>query len=592
MSGLPAFARDFHNPEWWAARLCGGALGGKASGLVRVRDALGERIGGLRVEVPQLVAVATDAFDSFLELNGLRPHALGRLGDAHIAQAFLNGELPASLLGDLRALAAQVTTPLAVRSSSLLEDARQRPFAGVYATKLIPCATPDVGRRFKELVDALKLVWASTFFAAARRYRARAGIPEGAEKMAVLIQDVAGRRYGQRFYPAVSGVARSYDVYPFGGASPQEGVLLLALGLGRTIVDGGRCWRVTPSRPKAPPPFCGLGDRMDASQRCFWAVNMARPVTHNPLREDEHLLRAELPEAEYDDTLRHVASTYVAASDRIVPGTGSAGVRLVDFAPLLVLDQVPLARAVRELLGVCVEVLGCDVEIELALDLPPRGSSDEPTLSLLQVRPAVVATEPVELPPERLGGGDVVVASRKALGNGRLEGISDVVYVEPGAFDPLRTHDMARQIARFDAELTQQGRPYLLVGFGRWGTSDPSCGLPVDFDQIAGAAAIVEIALPGAAAEMSQGSHFFHNLTSFGVRYLSLPPVGAAPVDWDWLAAQPQVARTAFVRHVRTEAPLVVLVDGRSGRGAVLRAAPAPAPVNPALPSQPCSEDR
>lgn len=579
------FARDFYDPLRAATRLGGGGLGGKASGLLGVARALAEalpdgRFDGLRVNIPRLLVLATDAFDSFLELNGLRPGALGRLSDAHITQAFLNGELPAPLLGDLRSLAAQVVVPLAVRSSSLLEDARRRPFAGVYATKLIPSAAPETCKRFEHLTEAIKLVWASTFFASARRYRERSGIAEGAEKMAVVVQEVVGRRYGQRFYPAVSGVARSYDVYPFGGASPADGTVLLALGLGRTIVEGGLCWRFNPARPTAPPPFNGMKDRLDSSQQEFWAINMGRPQGHDPTRENEHLVQGSLADADYDDTLRHVASTYVAASDRVVPGTGCAGARLVDFAPLLVLGQLPLAEALRELLRVCVQQVGSDVEIEFAVDVPPPRMGLPATLALLQVRPAVVASDPVDLSEERLAEPDVVVASKMALGNGVRSDLRDIVYVEPGAFDPAHTWDTAQQLARIDAGLAKEERPYLLMGFGRWGTSDPSCGVPVDFSDIAGAAAIVEIALPGAAAEVSQGSHFFHNLTSFGVRYLSLPAVGAAPVDWAWLAQQPLVQQTALLRHVRTAAPLQVLVDGRSGRGAVLRAAPAPTPVN------------
>lgn len=564
MNDLPPFDRHLFDPSRRLSRLGGGELGGKAHGLRLAAEILSHRAGdlkglGFEFDVPALVALGTDLFDTFIERNGLQPEDSS---DEAIKRAFQHASVPAELAGDLTALATEARVPLAVRSSSLLEDALGQPFAGVYGTKMIPGNQIQASARLRSLLDAVKFVWASTFFEAARAYRRST---HGEEKMAVLVQEVVGRAYGERFYPDISGVARSLDFYPQGRSRPEDGIVHLALGLGKTIVDGDLTWSFSPARPAIGPPFGSVRDKMDTTQTRFWAVHTGPPPAYDPMAETEYLVRPGLAEAESDGTLRYAASTYDPASDRLVPGTGRLGPRVLDFAPLLVHGEIPLAAAIRVLLDLCQESLGSPVEIEFALSLPPGGPR---RFGFLQVRPLAVGNEKINVSEEDLAAPTAVVASRTALGNGRLA-LSDVVYVDPDAFEAVRTREIAEEIAALNRRLLGEGRPYLLIGFGRWGSSDPWLGIPVRWDQISGARAIVEAALPGMSPEPSQGSHFFHNLSSFGVCYLTVPM--GRDVDWDWLRRQPEHGRSAHVRHVRLAAPLEIAVDGRTGRGVIRR---------------------
>ncbi|HEX9887262.1 MAG TPA: PEP/pyruvate-binding domain-containing protein [Longimicrobiales bacterium] len=573
-SRVPAFDRAFFGSEQTFTRIGGGSLGGKAAGLISIREALegafpGGAYGPVRVDIPRLTVLGTDLFDAFMDRNGLHEVALSERSDERIAHAFQKANAPAEALGDLRALADRVHSPLAVRSSSLLEDALRRPFAGVYETKMIPNNQPDAGERFQRLVEAVKLIWASTFFEGARTYRGVVGEADKSEKMAVIVQEVVGRRHGDRFYPDLSLVGRSFNYYPSGRSRPEEGVVNLALGLGKTIVDGGLCWGYCPVHPKAPPPFGSVAQLLDETQTRFWAVNMGAPPAFDPIAETEYLVEAGLAEAEYDGTLAHLASTYDAASDRLSPGTGRQGPRALNFAPLLDFSDIPLNDLVRRLLEVCEEGVGAEVEIEAAMTLPAtRG--EEARLGFLQVRPMVAPDEAVDIGTEEMTAPDLLVASTRAMGNGVEDGIQDVVYTKPDAFQAKLTRVVAREIEAANRELVALGRPYLLVGFGRWGSSDPWLGIPVTWSQVAGARAIVEASLPSMNVDPSQGSHFFHNLSSFQVSYFTVHHARDSDViDWNWLAKQPAVAESELLRHVRLENPLLVRVDGRTGRGVV-----------------------
>jgi hypothetical protein len=564
------FSRDAFGPDRPFAVIGEGELGGKARGLASIQSTLARRFadrrtGDVRVSIPTMAVITTRFFDAFIDRNGLGDLDAAGLPDDRIARAFLRGELPAELVGDLWTLIERARTPLAVRSSSLLEDVAGRPLAGVYATKMVPNCEPDPHARFRQLVEAIKLVWASTAFEEARSYRDSIG--RGDEKMAVIVQEVVGLPHHERFYPNVSGVARSINVYPSGNARAEEGVVELALGLGKWIVDGEPAWSYSPAFPKAPPPFNDFADMFRFTQNGFWAVNLGT-APYDPAKETEYLLRCDVACAEADDTARYVASTFDAHSGRLAPGVGRKGPRVITFAPLLQYGVAPLNDTLREVLAASEDATGGPVEIEFAMTLSP-GPESEARLGYLQVRGLLPRGEACRVEVAELSGDAVLVASEHALGNGRIDGVADVVYVRPDGYDAAQSRAVAAEIGLVNDALRRAGRPYLLIGFGRWGTSDPWGGVPVTWAQISGARAIVEAQLPEVRQEMSQGSHFFHNMTSFGVLYLSVVRGDVDRVDWGWLDGLTAESESAFLRHVRLARPLAIRVDGRAGRGVI-----------------------
>jgi hypothetical protein len=567
---IPAFDRRFFAAGAGISLIGSGGIGGKARGLVQARDILERAFpeeAGLALGVPVMAVIGSDVFDAFMDRNKLRDLAASAEPDQRIAHAFQEADLPVEILGDLRAIVEEVRVPLAVRSSSRLEDALFRPFAGVFETKMTPNNQPDPNARFQRLVESVKFVFASTFFRAAKRYIRATDQSLENEKMSVIIQEVVGNRYNDRYYPHLSGVGRSFNYYPQGGAKREEGVVDLALGLGKTIVDGGTTYAYSPARPKSPPPYASTRDWMQQSQSTFWAVNMGRPPAFDPVAEAEYLIQPGLEDAEYDGTLTHVASTYVPASDRIVPGVGNPGPRVLDFAPLLSLEAFPLNRTVKRLLEVFAAELEVAVEIEFAGTFPDKPGAGPFRLGFLQVRPMVVTEGEVDVSPEEMEGPDVLLASDRVLGNGVVDSVRDVVYVKRDAFEARHTRAVAAELEDLNESLLERGVPYLLIGFGRWGSIDPWLGIPVQWGQICGAKTIVETTLPQMRVDPSQGSHFFQNLSSFAVSYFSV--ARETGIHWERLDALPAEAETEFLRHVRFPAPLLVKVDGRSGRGLV-----------------------
>jgi hypothetical protein len=571
----PPFSRRFFEAEETFTLIGSGALGGKAQGLREAREALAARPPSLRPErldiaVPTLAVIGTDAFDAFVRTNALEELALSGAADHRVALAFQKGDLPPQLLGDLYELVRGVRAPLAVRSSSLLEDALEHAFAGVYATKMIPNNQPDTETRFRRLVEAIKFVYASTYFAEARRYRERAGLGAGEEKMAVIVQEIVGRRHGTRFYPDLSAVARSYNFYPVGHATREDGVVDLALGLGKTIVDGGRTWTYCPRYPSIGPPFASAAEMTDGTQSEFWAVNMGRPPAYDPINETEYMLLASLADAEEDGTLRRLASTYDPQSDRISLGTGARGARVLNFGPLLQLDDWPFNQAVTGLLELFEDRAGEPVELELALTFDDERRRAR--LGFLQVRPMALVKDGVVVGEQDLRDPRAVVASSRVMGGGTVEDIRDIVFLKPGAFDRGESRAIADELGRLNRDLVEAGRGYLLIGFGRWGSADPWLGVPVAWDQISGARVIVEAGLPDLAIDMSQGSHFFHNLLSLHIPYFSAPRGAEAHVAWSWLESLPRAVDGRWACRLSLPEALEVRVDARAGRGVVLRA--------------------
>ncbi|MBL1216587.1 MAG: hypothetical protein D8M59_03745 [Planctomycetes bacterium] len=572
---IPHFDRRFFVSGEPIMRIGDGEIGGKAHGLAAAQAIIDTSLApaedaDITVSVPQLTVITTSVFRDFLNRNDLREVAMSDLPDERIAHAFQQASLPTEITGDLRAITEEVHTPLAVRSSSLLEDAMFRPFAGVYETKMTPNNQSDPSVRFHKLVEAVKFVWSSTFFRGAKNYIRTTDKTIDDEQMAVVIQEVVGRRFGDRYYPHLSGVCRSYNYYPSERSRPDEGVVSLALGLGKTIVDGGITWSYAPPRPNLPPPFASVQDQIRNTQNTFWAVNMGKPPVFDPIAEAEYLVEADLSDAEYDDTLEYVASTYQAQSDRLSPGIGSAGPRVLNFAPLLQLRLFRLNDVVTRMLKSCEEALTAPVEIEFALTFPPRGSGERARLGFLQVRPMVVSSTPVDISDSDMQAPNLLAASTRVLGNGINDKIADVVYVKPESFHARHTPVIARELDGINTSLLRAGRPYLLIGFGRWGSSDPWLGIPVNWGQICNAGAIIEATLPEMAIELSQGSHFFHNLSSFEVSYFMIPHHSGPGINWPWLDQQPAATETDLVRHVPLTRPLTIRVDGRAGRGVIV----------------------
>jgi hypothetical protein len=572
---ISRFDRHFFDGTQNFTVIGSGSIGGKAKGMAFVHDLLEEynrSLGDspLIVNIPTLTVIAGDHFEHFLKQNDLYEVAYSDLPDDRMAHAFQKADLPPDLVGDLRALIDQVHSPLAVRSSSYLEDAMFQPFASVYTTKMIPNNQPDTDSRFRRLIEAVKYVYASTFFRDAKNYIGATTHSTEEERMAVIIQEVVGQRHGDRFYPHICGVARSYNYYPFGHAAPEDGVVDLALGLGRIIVEDGKGWTYSPAYPNTNPPFNSVGDLVDSSQTEFWSIHMGPPPPYDPIRETEWMMRYNLAVAEEDQVLDWIASTYDPVSERLEIGVYGRGPKVLSFAPILQLDQVPLNRVLREIMALCKEAVGSDVEIEFAVNLETRW--DTPSrLGFLQVRPMVISQAAVEVSEADLTGENLLLSSTNILGNGDLDEIRDIVYVKPDSFSTLKTWLMAAEIEALNFELLHQKRPYLLIGFGRWGTTDPLRGIPVNFGQISGAKAIVESTLPSMYFSFSQGSHFFHNMTSFQILYFYVSDNEAAPLDWEWLERQRIEADKTYTRWISLDQPLRIKADARQKRGVVLK---------------------
>jgi len=547
-----------------------GAIGGKAQGLLFLTNLLLSSdqitdISEITVGVPNTTVICTDVFDAFLKENTLYDIAYSDSTDDQIAHAFQNAELPFDILGDLQALIGQVNTPLAIRSSSLLEDATYEPFAGIYTTKMIPNHQHDPGVRFQKLSEAIKFVYASTFFNRAKSYRSATNHDHSDEKMAVIIQDVVGSHHSLRFYPEMSGVARSYNFYSFGRAQPEDGVVNIALGLGKTIVDGGVSWSYSPEYPKIGPPYGSVDELIKNSQKEYWAINMGTPLVYDPIRETEYLVRENITTAEKDGTLRHLCSTYDPQSDRLQIGMGNPGPRVLTFSPLLVLNQIHFNNLIKSFLNVCEKELKNPVEIEFAMTFDP------PTLELLQVRSMVVTSETVKVTEDDLSHENAFAVSTEVLGNGLVDDIQDIVYVIPDQFELEHTRRIADDLEKINNSLVEKGKSYLLIVFGRLGSSDSWLGIPVNWGQISGTKVIIETYQKDFSVDMSQGSHFFHNMTSLGVSYISITRTGKYKLDWEWLNHQKEIQKTQYVRHVRLSSPLYIKIDGISGQGVVLK---------------------
>jgi len=570
------YSRSFHEEDLMFSRLGNGSMGGKGRGLAFIDRVLVANLkeGAFKkvtVSVPNTVIITTQFFDEFMKINDLHQFAIDCDDDNKIQRTFQKASLPATILGDLRDYARTITTPLAIRSSSLLEDAMYQPFAGIYATKMLPNNSRDLTVRFKQLSSAIKFVYSSTFMQSAKSYIRATNHRVEEEKMAVLLQQVVGRQHDDLFYPHFSGVGRSYDFYPAGSAKPEDGVVNVALGLGKAIVDGGMSLRFTPKYPRVLPQFGTVKDMMDNSQKHFYAVQMDTSYWGSKLDEDQYITSHDLSTSENDGTLEFLASTYDVPNERVMDGITRPGPRVVSFAHILKNDVFPLARISDYLLKMGEKSMGCPVEIEFAVTLGKKRALPA-HFSLLQIRPMVVNNDLVDIDPGTFDNEKLLCKTDKALGNGTIQSIRDVVYIKPDSFTASKTKNIVKEVEAINRKLFEAERPFILIGPGRWGSSDPWLGIPVTWSQICGAKVIVEASQKNMNIDPSQGSHFFQNMTSLGVVYFTVPHNrSGSMINWKWLNSLEAVSETEFTRHVSVDEPIKVMVDGRTGKGAMLR---------------------
>jgi len=564
--------RGFDNREDFY-RVGGGSLGGKARGLAFARQLIAVdrsryRWPDVRVAVPSAAVLGTDVFDAFVEENGLRDFALEAVDDGEIHRRFEAAEFPEEIRRDLRAYVSSVEEPLAVRSSSLLEDSQYLPFTGVYETFMLS----NHGReqvRLERLLRAIRLVYASTFCHRAKAFIQATPYRLEEEKMAVMLQRIVGVRHGQRFYPSLAGVARSHNFYPVPPLTAEDGIAAVVLGFGRAVVEGQNCLRFSPRHPRSVIQLSSVEDALRYSQRDFWALEL-RDDHAGAMRE----ARFGLEVAEADGTLAPLASTYSHENHAIHDGVSRPGNRLVTFAGILKHDLFPLADILVRLLESGTVGMGAPVEIEFAVQLPV--SRAEPAeFGFLQIRPMALSRELEALEIGPFEQGRVLCRSSSVLGHGRIDTLRDIVVLDAERAGAERSRQSAREVARFNAQLTAEQRPYLLVGAGRWGSADPWLGIPVTWEQISGARVIVEAGYEDFRVTPSQGSHFFQNLVSFSVGYFTVnPEAGEGSLDWDWLRSQPVACHGEGVWHIALERPVTVQMQGTRGEGLILKPAP------------------
>jgi len=566
------------------ARIGGGSLGGKARGLAFANwlineSGLEEQFGGVRIAVPTSVVLGTDVFDQFLDDNELRSAAITSEDDEELERAFRAAPFTPECREELGAFLETARFPLAVRSSSLLEDAKFEPFAGIYETILIPNAHPDAEVRLEQLITAIKRVYASTFSQKAKRHMRATNYRLEEEKMAVIVQRVVGARHSERFYPDFAGVALSENYYPVGPVQRGDGLAAVAIGLGGQVVEGGECIRFSPRYPERLVQMSSVKDALQSSQRQFRAMRLDSETTGRQTLEAE-LESYDLKVAEEDGTLALTGSTYSADNDVVYDGIGRPGIRLVSFAGVLKHGAFPLAPILEEILSLGVRAVGGPVEIEFAVNLTVP--EDEPAqFGFLQIRPIPRLVDPSGRELEMLDREDVICVSDQVLGNGLVEGIRDVVMVDIATFDRSDSRNVAQRVAILNSKLEREGSPYLLIGVGRWGSADPHLGIPVTWDEIAGARAIVECGFRDVYVEPSQGTHFFQNLIAHEIGYFTVNPhEGEGSLDWDWLREQPLVEDRGSVRGIRRAEPARILMAASRRRGVILKPDP-PREVDP-----------
>jgi hypothetical protein len=552
-----------------------GSLGGKARGLSFVSSLLSKqptvdtKFGSVEIVIPQTLVITTEVFEEFVESNGLRELAKTDLDDEIVASRFMAAEFPEKFKQYLADFLTHFSYPLAVRSSSLLEDAQFRAYAGLYNTYMLPNNDQDLGHSLAQLINAVKMVYASTYFRAPKTFSHRIGNRTEEEKMAVMVQKLIGHRHGNYFYPTMSGVAQSYNFYSWAKMKPEEGIATIALGLGKTVMGGEKALRFSPAHPEVLPQRSTVGDVLENSQRFFYSLRLDKTDCLLGVNDLVTLERRDVTDALGEESVR-LASSFYSPDEHCLRDSGAGpGIPVITFAQVLKYKRFPLADVLKQVMSLGQMGMGCPVELEFCVDLS-SDAGKKPEFAILQLRPmsAMGETANVDITDEDLD--QAFCISAKALGNRVNAELRDIVFVKPDSFDPARTPEIAKQIGAFNALLAKEQRNYVLIGPGRWGSADRWLGIPVGWADICGAAAIVEVAHPKMNVEPSQGSHFFHNLICLGVNYLTVSEGPGNKMDWDWLTSLPTRKSTEYVAWVSVESALTIKVDGRKSQGVLV----------------------
>ena len=558
------------------ARIGDGSLGGKGRGLAFI-GAMVKRYPALErdnfaVTIPKTVVICTDIFDEFMETNELYPLALSDADDETILRYFLRASLPARLIEDLMAFYDVVKSPVAVRSSSLLEDSHYQPFAGIYSTYMVP-KQADKYEMLRTVSDAIKAVYASVFYRDSKAYMTATSNLIDQEKMAVVLQEVVGSRYDKHFYPTMSGVARSLNFYPIGNEKAEDGIANIALGLGKYIVDGGVTLRFSPRHPHSILQMSTVDFALRETQTRFYALDLENMAKTFSVDDAFNLVKLSVKDADAEGSLRYIVSTYDPYDQIIRDGYYPGGRKILSFVNILQHDVFPLADTLDQLLRIGQKEMGRPVEIEFAVNISPEDHT-KATFYLLQIRPIVDNKEVMEEDLSLVKDEETILSSKSVLGHGIVSDVRDVIYVKTGAFNSANNQAIAREIERMNRTFTGTDQGFVLVGPGRWGSSDPWLGIPVKWPHISNARVIVECGLENYRVDPSQGTHFFQNLTSFGVGYFTINPFkGDGWFDEAFLNAQPAVEETDYIRHVRFDAPITIKMDGKRSLGVVLKPA-------------------
>ncbi|ETR68973.1 MAG: PpsA2 [Candidatus Magnetoglobus multicellularis str. Araruama] len=548
-----------------------GQLGGKARGLAFIARQLSheadihKKYPDIEIKIPKTLVISTDIFENFVSRNQLEDLSRPSVENKLVRDRFLAAQFPDKITRKLKQFLLQVDHPLSIRSSSLLEDALCQPYAGLYETYMLPNNDSDLEIRLDHLTTAIKLVYASTWYEGPKIFSKSTNNPNHDELMAVIIQELAGKTLDDHFYPDLSGVMQSHNFYPISPMKPEDGIAHLALGMGKSVVEGEKVLRFCPKYPQILPQFSSVDDILKNAQRYFYALKMKGYTKNLLFWEHSNLERLEISDHEHQSPVKVLSGTYIPDEHRIRDSSAFNGPKVLTFAAILKYHLIPLPDILTDLSDMGREAMGGPVEIEFAVQL-----QDQPIFYFLQIRPMVAGREMNDVKISESDKQQAICYSHNALGHGNRQDIKDIVFVKPQCFDISKTCDMVAELSRINASLHNKNKPYLLMGPGRWGTADRWLGIPVQWKDISGVTAIIEIRNESLMADPSQGTHFFQNITSLGIHYLTVTENALDRINWQWIENCPLEFESSFFKHVSTIDPVILKVDGRLSEGVIL----------------------